>query len=67
MSWRAATVAVWAALAAAVLLIALAAHASTTGHVPRLGAVVARWNARGARRALLLLGWMWLGWHAFAR
>jgi Family of unknown function (DUF6186) len=37
------------------------------GRLPTLGAVVTR--AQGSRigRVLLAVGWMWLGWHAFAR
>ncbi|MGP0031726.1 MAG: DUF6186 family protein [Acidimicrobiales bacterium] len=32
-----------------------------------LGAVVSGWRRNRVARVLLVVGWMWLGWHAFAR
>ena len=37
------------------------------GRFPGLGAVLRRLGTSGAGRGLLCLGWVWLGWHAFAR
>ena len=66
MSSRDLTLAVWAALALLAVLLALVSlvrpHLVST---PRsFLAVIAR-NPFG--RFLLPLGWMWLGWHLFAR
>jgi hypothetical protein len=63
---RTTTLAVWATLGALVFLLVasdLLLHRGDT----RLGAVVRRVTARSVGRAVLVLGWMWLGWHAFAR
>ena len=43
------------------------AAALSGGRLPTLGSVVTRMTASGAVRILLTLGWVWLGWHAFAR
>lgn len=39
----------------------------TRGAVPRFGTVVRRVVANPAARTVLLLGWMWQGWHQFVR
>lgn len=66
MSARAASIAVWVALATALGLLQAVAVASK-GRVPTLDAAVRRVAARTWSRTVLLLGWMWLGWHLFAR
>jgi hypothetical protein len=58
--------ALWAAIAAAVLGLVLA------GHVPgrpvrRVGDLLRAAVQRPWARVLLLVGWLWLGWHFFAR
>lgn len=37
------------------------------GRLPTIGQVVARVTARRTGRWLLLAGWLWVGWHLFAR
>ena len=66
MSTRDATLAVWAGLGALVVAAELAALASR-GRVPGLGALLDRIGSRRIGQGVLVLGWMWLGWHAFAR
>ena len=66
MSTRDATLAVWAALGALAVAAELAALA-WRGRVPGIGAVLDRIGSNRVGRAALVLGWMWLGWHAFAR
>lgn len=58
--------AVWAALGAVVAVGQLVA-ARSRGHRPGLGAVAELLAAHPATRVVVVLGWMWLGWHAFAR
>lgn len=64
MRWRDATFAVWAALGlvATGLLVA-----QLQERLPGLRAAFRRLTARPAARGALLLAWMWLGWHVFAR
>jgi len=66
MSWRDATLAVWAVLAAALVACQVAAVVSA-GRLPGADALARRITAPAWARAAVLLGWMWLGWHAFAR
>jgi hypothetical protein len=66
MTWRQATFAVWIGLAA-VLVVCEVAVLASRGRLPRVGELVTAATAHRAARAILLLGWMWLGWHAFAR
>jgi hypothetical protein len=63
---RTATLALWATLGALVGILVLADLFRHRGATP-LGAVVRQVKARWAGRAALVLLWMWLGWHAFAR
>jgi hypothetical protein len=65
MSWRDASFAAWALLAVAVVVIE--ATARRTRRLPTLTAAVGALTARSPLRVVLLLSWMWLGWHAFAR
>jgi hypothetical protein len=66
MSSRDVSFLVWALLGVAVSAWLLATWRSGE-RFPTLGAVVARARANRIGRMLLVLGWMWLGWHAFAR
>jgi hypothetical protein len=57
---------VWALLG--IGLVACVVTASLTkGRVPTLGSKVGRLTSHPWGRILLVVGWMWLGWHAFAR
>jgi hypothetical protein len=66
VSWRQATLAVWAALAAALVGCEVLARA-TAGRLPPVAALARRVTAPRLGRAVVILGWMWIGWHAFAR
>ncbi|HXQ60628.1 MAG TPA: DUF6186 family protein [Acidimicrobiales bacterium] len=66
MSGRHAILVVWGLLGAGVVLAQTAALVSK-GRFPGLGTVVRRLTYRPVGRSLLVLAWMWLGWHAFAR
>jgi hypothetical protein len=66
MIGRHVTLVVWAVLGAAVLAGQVIAVVSR-GRFPGLGTVVQRLTASRTGQILLVLGWMWLGWHAFAR
>ena len=58
--------ALWALLAAAVCVLALRAHAP--GTAPARPSVMLRGLAGGTVvRVVLVLAWMWTGWHLFAR
>jgi hypothetical protein len=63
---RAWTLLVWGVLGFSVVACVVTA-AMVEGRVPALGATVRELTARRWLRALLVLVWMWLGWHAFAR
>ncbi len=56
----------WGVLGAVLVGYQVVALASR-GSVPGVGAVVRRLIARPLGRAVFVLAWMWLGWHAFAR
>jgi hypothetical protein len=58
--------AVWAALAAVVVAAVAASHLSRL-RLERLSVVMRRIEANRAGYVAVLLGWMWLGWHFFAR
>jgi Family of unknown function (DUF6186) len=60
------TLIVWAVLGAVVVAGQLTAVLSK-GRLPGLGALVGRVTTYRVGRYLLVLAWMWLGWHAFAR
>jgi uncharacterized protein DUF6186 len=66
MIGRHGTFVVWAVLGAAVFVGQVIAVVSR-GSFPGLGTVVQRATDSRTGRFLLVLGWMWLGWHAFAR
>ena len=58
--------ALWAFLAVSVLLLEGTARL-TSRRVAPFGAVVRSIVTRAWLRVLLVLAWMWLGWHLFAR
>jgi hypothetical protein len=60
------TLIVWAILGAAVVGCQLVAVLSK-GRLPGLGTVVGRVTSHRVGQYALVLAWMWLGWHAFAR
>jgi hypothetical protein len=60
------TLVVWAILGAGVVVSAIVA-ALSKGRVPGLGTLVRKVTVYPVARGALVLGWMWLGWHAFAR
>ena len=66
MNWREATFLVWGVLAAVLLACSVLA-ATSRGHFPDVAALFRVLTAGAIGRFLLLLGWAWLGWHAFAR
>jgi Family of unknown function (DUF6186) len=57
---------VWTLLGSLVLAWLLLTFISN-GRFQTLGAAVTRLEANRVARILLVVGWMWLGWHAFAR
>ena len=58
--------AVWSLLGAMVVVLALRAHAPGTA-TARPSAVLARLAGGPVLRVVLVLAWMWTGWHLFAR
>jgi hypothetical protein len=66
MTGRASTLLVWVVLAALVVTGQIVAGLSKGGF-PGVGAVVKRVTGSRMGRIVLVLAWMWLGWHAFAR
>ncbi len=57
---------VWGVLGCAVVCWLVLSWASR-GRVATLGEVVRRLSENRITQTALVLGWMWLGWHAFAR
>lgn len=66
MTSRQSTLLIWALLGALIVLLLIASSLSDE-RFPTLGSIVRRATANRVGQALLVLGWMWLGWHAFAR
>lgn len=58
--------AVWAALAAVVLAVTGSSHLARS-RIERPSALLHRMETRRWLYVALVLGWMWLGWHFFAR
>lgn len=63
---RALTLGVWAVLLVGALVLEAVGRRRAGGLAPLEQALRAL-RAAPAGRAALLLGWMWLGWHLFAR
>lgn len=63
---RALTVAGWALIALAVVVLWAASQRFAARVVPR-GSLLAAVLANRAARAVVLVGWMFAGWHFFAR
>jgi hypothetical protein len=63
---RADALAVWSVLALAVVLAEVLAHLGRH-RVRSFASLAALLLARTPTRLVLLVGWMWLGWHSFAR
>ena len=61
-----AVLAVWAAVGILAVTTALVA-ARSGGRVPGYGALARAATDGPVRRTVVLVAWMWLGWHAFAR
>ena len=66
MTWRAVTLAVWGCLGAVLVAGAVVAHTSK-GRWPDAGALFRLLTASALGRLAVIAGWMWLGWHVFAR
>jgi Family of unknown function (DUF6186) len=66
MIGRGASLVVWAVLGAT-LVVGQIVAVTSRGVRPGLGTFVRHLTARGGGRVVLVLGWMFLGWHAFAR
>jgi hypothetical protein len=66
MTSRQLTFLVWALLGALTVAMLVASSLSDE-RFPTLGSTVRRVTASRIGQGLLILGWMWLGWHAFAR
>jgi hypothetical protein len=56
----------WAVLGAA-LAVTVVVSRRAPRRVAPLGRVLTRWFPLPWWRSALLVGWMWLGWHLFAR
>jgi hypothetical protein len=66
MTDREVSLVVWAVLGVTLVGLQVVAVRSD-GRFPGLGELVTRLTLHRAGRVTLLVGWMWLGWHAFAR
>jgi hypothetical protein len=66
MSSHAASLAVWGAIGAGIVLLWVLSHGPRVP-VARPGPIVDRIMGVPAARVVVVLGWMWLGWHTFAR
>ena len=66
MTTRDAVLSVWVGIAVLVATVAVVSRLSG-GRVPGYGALARAAVDGPVRRTVLVLAWMWLGWHAFAR
>jgi hypothetical protein len=66
MSARTVTVGGFVAVIVALVLLEILGRSRRTA-VPALGEWLGYVMRSAAGRALILLGWLWLGWHYFAR
>jgi len=66
MTTRAVVVTVWIAIGVG-LLVCLSTVLLARGRLPGPGAAARAVTGGRVRLVVVMLGWMWLGWHAFAR
>jgi hypothetical protein len=66
MTIRQWTMLAWGLLGLSVFVCLIVATLSK-GRLSTLGTLVSRITATRLGQGLLMLAWMWLGWHAFAR
>jgi hypothetical protein len=66
MSTRAITIAGFAAIITALIVLEIAGR-RPANRIPMLGEWLGYVMRPRTGRALILLGWLWLGWHYFAR
>lgn len=67
MSWRDVTFAAWALLAAAVVVLAVLSVAPRSPVAGPLAPLRAYLASHRVARAVVVVAWMWAGWHLFAR
>jgi hypothetical protein len=65
MNWRSASFLAWGVILLSFVLLELLARAFR--RTSMLSEVLSAIMSRTSLRLALVLGWMWLGWHAFAR
>ena len=65
MSTRDAVLAVWVGIA--LVVVVAAGVGRSGGRLPGYGTLARVATDGPVRRAVLVVAWMWLGWHAFAR
>jgi hypothetical protein len=63
---RVATLAIWGALAACAVGLEIAGRRGVAGAEP-LGRLLVVLRSKTAGRSVLVIFWMWFGWHVFAR
>jgi Family of unknown function (DUF6186) len=66
MSTRAITIVGFAVIIAAMVILEILSRRRSS-RIPALGEWLGYVMRPRAGRALILLGWLWLGWHYFAR
>ncbi len=66
MTTRAITIIGFSAVIATLIVLEMLGRRKTN-NIPTLGEWLGHVMRRPAGRALVLLGWLWLGWHYFAR
>ena len=66
MTWRSVTFVVWTVLGLATLVVVALAMAGR-GRIARPSALLLPVSTHPVVRVLVVLGWMWVGWHFFAR
>ena len=61
------TVTLWGYAVLAFAAVAYQGYGRVARRTPTLGRAITRLKRIPAARALLLAGWLWLGWHTFVR